>query len=228
MRLGILSDAHGHLGAFETGLETLRAAGAQQLFFLGDAVGYVPDPGVAEQLRGMTITALKGNHEAMLFAADYPADHEPIYQLKAVKARLSVDTLAFLEGLNSSEQRTIDGRRCLFVHGNPKDPVAGCVYPDTDLAPFADVPTDVVFMGHTHHPSVRLLGDKLFVGVGSCGLPRDADGRGSACLFDTGTGRAEILRFDISESSRRLLCRHRLHETVSAHLTRSAGAPADG
>jgi predicted phosphodiesterase len=122
----------------------------------------------------------------------------------------------------------LDGLRCLFVHGSPSDPTYGYVYPDTDLSSFAGFEADVIFMGHTHRPFVRRNGDYLFVNVGSCGLPRDGDPRGSVCLFDTHSRSAEILRFDISQSSEAALSRYRMHDSVAAALKRLAAAPAHG
>ena len=76
MKLGVLSDAHGHRGAFEVALDVLNQAGAERLFYLGDAVGYIPDPGVVSLLRTRGIPFIKGNHEAMLLASDAPAERE--------------------------------------------------------------------------------------------------------------------------------------------------------
>ena len=116
------------------------------------------------------------------------------------------------------------GVQCLFVHGSPSDPTWGYVYPDTPLEEFDDVTADVVFMGHTHRPFVRISGATTFVNVGSCGMPRDGDPRGAAALFDTTSGEATILRFDIAEPSRRALAAHAsLHETVVSVLRRLSG-----
>ena len=51
MRLGILSDAHGNVEAFQRGLELLAEARADMIYFLGDAVGYIPDGRVVSLLR---------------------------------------------------------------------------------------------------------------------------------------------------------------------------------
>jgi predicted phosphodiesterase len=221
MKIGVLSDAHGHVGAFEAGLAALRRAGAERLYFLGDAVGYIPDPGVAERLRDRGIAAIKGNHETMMFADDYPAEREPAYQLQATRAGMDEATQAFLRSLAPRAEDTLDGLRCLFVHGSPADPTFGYVYPDTELAGFAGLSAGAVFMGHTHRPFVRECNGTLFVNVGSCALPRDGDGRGAACVFDTAQRRAEIVRFDISAESRAVLDRYSLHESVAAALKRS-------
>jgi len=222
MLMGILSDAHGHIDAFEAALNVLRRAGAEHLVFLGDAVGYIPDPGVAERLREMEILVLKGNHEAMMFAPDYPQEHEHIFQHQTTRAQMDETLQNYLRGLKLCESQTIDGVRCLFVHGSPLDPVYGYVYPDTDLSPFRDVNADIVFMGQTHRPFVRRNGTTQFVNVGSCGLPRDDDPRGAACLFDSASGEAVVLRFDIAASSRKVLEKYTLDDSVAEILKRTS------
>ena len=42
MVIGLLSDAHGNPLGLRSCLAALRAAGAGQVYFLGDAVGYLP------------------------------------------------------------------------------------------------------------------------------------------------------------------------------------------
>jgi diadenosine tetraphosphatase ApaH/serine/threonine PP2A family protein phosphatase len=87
--------------------------------------------------------------------------------------------------------------RVFFVHGSPTDYQNGYVYPDSDLTEF-DGAYDFVFMGHTHRAFVREHGARIFVNVGSCGLPRD-DGRyASAALFDPYTGRTTLVRLELS------------------------------
>lgn len=155
-----------------------------------------------------------------------PTEREAVYQLGVTRAAMSDATLAYICRLPASIRMTLDNKAFLFVHGSPADPTSGYVYPDTDLAPFADADADAVFMGHTHRPFVRRSGDIMFVNVGSCALPRDDDPRGAACLFDTSTGEAEILRFDIADASRKTLDRYALHETAARALRRLATAKA--
>lgn len=224
MLIGILSDAHGHIGAFETALMLLRRAGAERLIFLGDSVGYIPEPGVADRLRKLDILTLSGNHEAMMFSSDYPQEHENIFQLQATRMQMKEATRDYLRGLKPCENQTIDNVKCMFVHGSPLDPVYGYVYPDTDLMPFGDISADVIFMGQTHRPFVRCQGSKQFVNVGSCALPRDDDPRGATCLFDTASGEASILRFDIADTSSQVLANYSLHESVANILQRTTGS----
>jgi len=219
MMLGLLSDAHGHIAALRRGLALLQAAGAEQIVFLGDAVGYVPDPGVVTALRELGIAAVRGNHDEMMLRGDASAERRQIYRHDETARQLNSDELAFVAAW-PTERRLRAGRYdCLLVHGSPSAPLNGYIYPDTDLAPFKDVDADVVFMGHTHHPFIRAEHGKLFVNVGSCGLPREAGRRASACLFDAATGEAKILRYSIAAEASETLARFDLDAGVVKLLT---------
>lgn len=228
MLLGVLSDAHGHVGAFELALAVLREAGVEQLRFLGDAVGYIPDPGVVRALQARRIPAIRGNHEAMLLSKCAIApERETIYRLDELRAQLEPDDLDYLGTWPIFRREIHAGVRCLFVHGGPHDPVFAYVYPDTALDEFVDGSFDVVFMGNTHHPFVRECGGATFVNVGSCGLPRDADARGAVCIFDTHTRKARIVRFEIGASAQRVLAARSLAEPVAALLRRCTAQELD-
>ncbi|MBL8439889.1 MAG: metallophosphoesterase family protein [Betaproteobacteria bacterium] len=224
MLIGVFSDAHGHVEAFERAQGLLRSHGASELYFLGDAVGYITSPAVVERLQAAPeILALLGNHESMLLAnATCDPKRAAVYRLDEVRAQLEPNQLAFLRTLPPSRRVDFDGLRVLFVHGSPSDPTYGYVYPDTDLSPFAGIDADVVFMGHTHYPFVRTLFGRLFVNVGSCGLPRDEDPRGCAVLFDTIRCETTILRYSIAASSATLLAGWRVAPSVARHLERYA------
>ncbi|WP_260293632.1 metallophosphoesterase family protein [Sedimenticola hydrogenitrophicus] len=207
MILGIFSDAHGNAGGFCCARDLMYSNGAKQLYYLGDAVGYVPLPDVVRELRATPeILPLRGNHEKMLLA-DNGADTEKakVYRYDMLRSRLTTDDLNFLASLASLRRVEIDGKRLLFVHGSPSEPTTGYVYPDSSLKDFANVDADVIFMGHTHHPFVRREYGRLFVNVGSCGLPRDTDPRGCAALFDTSSNEVTMLRYSLAASSEVLL-----------------------
>jgi hypothetical protein len=56
MKIGYISDAHGNVGAFEQGLKVLEAFCCEQIFFLGDAIGYIPSAEL-----GKTVWSLKSH-----------------------------------------------------------------------------------------------------------------------------------------------------------------------
>lgn len=204
--IGLISDAHGNSQAFDRGVNLLLTQGAQHLYFLGDAIGYVPSLSVLDSLArlGDRIQCIRGNHEAMLLEGRSNSSRECVYQLEALRPKLTPAQLAMISSWPVSLNEVIDGQKVLLVHGSPTNPTYGYVYPDTDLKDFC-LDVDWVFMGNTHHPFVRERAGQRFVNVGSCGMPRD-DGRyGSVALLDTKARSARILRFDITAESEQVL-----------------------
>src|ERR1051325_1786762 len=64
MRVAIVSDVHANRHAFEAVLDAVEAAGAEELWCLGDLIGYgaAPDAGVALARRHVAV-CLAGNHD---------------------------------------------------------------------------------------------------------------------------------------------------------------------
>lgn len=225
--IGLFSDAHGNTEAFRIAHSALQRAGARDIWYLGDLVGYVPDATIVAEARSLPINCLSGNHESMMLSARQPAPHEADYRHGEMRRALDKTDIAFLEGLKPSAELKARGKRILLVHGSPTDPVNGYVYPDTDLTPFGETDTEIVFAGHTHRPMDRFFAGIRFVNVGSCGLPRDGSGLGSACLYDADRDHLEFLKFDISDTCRALIARFELSEAVLKHYrTAMAHKPA--
>ncbi|TBH16539.1 metallophosphoesterase family protein [Thermus thermamylovorans] len=95
-----------------------------------------------------------------------------------------------------------DGTRFALVHGSLRDPLydyrpnpkAG----DEALLEAAQtLRAEVVVFGHTYLPSVRRIGEKLFVNPGSAGQPLDRDPRASFALYEDGRARLERVEYDL-------------------------------
>jgi putative phosphoesterase len=220
--IGILSDAHGNIGAFRAAVLHLRALGAESLYFLGDAVGYIPSLEVIDELKSMgsEVKCILGNHEQMLLQGAASPERELIYQHQPLREAISEHQVEFLNSWPTHRRETIAGTTVLFVHGSPNDYTNEYVYLDTDLDRF-QTGDSFIFMGHTHYPFIRKANGATFVNVGSCGLPRD-DGRfGSAAIYDPASGRLRIVRFDISAETEAAVAPNPIvHPAVGVVLTR--------
>jgi putative phosphoesterase len=220
--LGILSDAHGNDEAFHLAISVLERHGATEFAYLGDAVGYVPLPDVVNSLMRLDRLKLciRGNHEDMLLNLNSQPKRDEVYQLQRTRKLLSESALEYLASWPVNHSIDFPLGKALFVHGSPSDPTNGYVYPNSDLSGF-QTDADFVFMGHSHHPFIRRCGDKTYVNVGSCGMPRD-DGRyGAAGLFDEHTGAIRVLRFDIAGATESVLTRSApIHNSVAALFDR--------
>lgn len=204
--LGVISDAHGNGPAFDLGIQVLKSVGADRFVFLGDAVGYIPSASVISSLQelGGAVTCLKGNHETMLLENLGTSSEKPAYRLALTRQILSGGQMRFIQGWKEVHTEMVNGRALLFLHGSPSDPIRGYVYPDSDLSAI-DTDADLVFMGNTHRPFLRPYNNKIFVNVGSCGLPRD-DGRfasvGSIELPDM---KIRILRYRVDSLTKQFV-----------------------
>lgn len=207
MRIGLLADGHGNVEAFDRGLRVLREAGSERIYFLGDAVGYLPGDGILIRLREEGIPCVRGNHEAMLLDPSLPDEKEPIYRLRETLRGMDDRLRAYVASWPIERRIDAPCGPLRLMHGSPADPVFGYVHADTALAPFGVEPGVTVLMAHTHRPFIREHGGATFVNVGSCGLPRDSGILGAACILDDATGDATVLRFDIAAETARALDR---------------------
>ena len=196
MRVGFLSDAHGNPRGLEVCLRALADAGAEQVHFLGDAVGYMPgEAEVLEMLRAADVICIRGNHEAMLLG-ELPVSEkrEKVYRLAGARARLRPEHRAWMATWPLQRELDVEGRRLLLVHGSPQDPLGGYIYPDTDLTAFAGLSYHRVLLGQTHRPFVRSIGPVEVVNVGSSGMPRDIGNLASCAIYDSSDDELLIIR----------------------------------
>jgi len=207
VKLGFLSDAHGNREAFDLGILVLRSRGAETIYFLGDAVGYMPGDAVLDAIREAETIPILGNHDAALLAREIDPDREDVIRLQQTLQTASAANLEFVASWPDHRVIESPSGTILLVHGSPANRLDGYIYPDTDLKPISDLGAHYVFLGHTHRPFVRRGEHATFVNVGSCGLPRDCGHLGAVSLFDTETGDVEILRFDIQDATRAALRR---------------------
>jgi predicted phosphodiesterase len=228
--LGFISDAHGNPDGLAGCLRALRDAGVERLFFLGDAVGYLPfENAVLAMLEASAAIPIRGNHEAMLAGTlELSEARDHVYRLVEARARIEPRWRAWIETWPLDLALTIDGVRLFLAHGSPADPLGGYIYPDTDLAPFRDLPYDVVLLGQTHRPFISRAGDVTVVNVGSSGMPRDVGNLASCAVLDTATRSTEILRvpFDTVALTAKIV--ELVDHSVVALFRRTAAGPVVG
>lgn len=195
MKIIILSDIHSNDDA-------LRALpeGYDELWVLGDLVGYGPQPlEVIDEVRARATIVVRGNHD---HAAVHEGDRRwrPSYRATAeATCRYTASLLDearrdYLRGLPLRAECVRDGSRFFLTHATPSDPLYGRCSTDEEWAREAEsVAADVVLVGHTHVPSVRRVGDRLLVNPGSLGQPKS--GSPAACYAVWQDGRIELRSF---------------------------------
>ena len=196
MRIGLVADAHGNPVGLATCLDALRQHEVDSIYFLGDAVGYLPgEAQVLAALRAASVVCQKGNHEAMLLGElPLPEDKDRVYRLAETRARMSTHDYEQIRSWPTTRELKVDGRRLLLVHGSPSAPLTGYVYPESDLSTFSTMPYDAVLMGNTHRAFVAGSGNTLVANVGSCGLPRDRGDLLAYAVYDSAENVCTLFR----------------------------------
>ena len=212
--IGLLADAHGNLAGLKKGMRILRERGAKDLFFLGDAVGYIPSFEVLDYLQEASseITCLLGNHESMLLRGEVFGNDES-YHLDWLRANLGSMREEFILSWGTSKTLTANSNRVTMCHGTLSDPIFGYLYanenPSLDYLEY-----DAVFHGNTHRAFSRMYEGTLVTNVGSCGLPRDHSTYGSVALYDPSSNSTEILRYSLRDAYESIPSIDRLHPSV--------------
>ncbi len=223
MKIGLISDVHGNLVGLETCLKFMNRQKTEKIYFLGDLVGYFPDPlPVLNCLIDNQIDCLMGNHDAMLLnKIPLDASKDKIFKIGNLNKKIDKYLYKFLENLNPSKSLILDNLKILLVHGSPWNEFNGYIYPNSDLKAFSQLDYDFVFMGHTHRPFISTSGRVTVVNVGSCGLPRDIGNLVSCVLFDSESRQVEIFRIPIDVNKIIKSLKGKLHPNVIDCLLRS-------
>jgi predicted phosphodiesterase len=220
MRVAIASDIHGNKQAFQAVIAAAETAGADELWCLGDLVGYGAEPDACVALADAHCTVcLAGNHDLAVVEVLSLDDFSRGAALAAYWTRevIRPETREYL--LSLSPQSSAEGVG--LFHASPRDPVWEYVLSALAAELCFDA-TDfrISFIGHSHvalsfhrpegEPAsgttrregaeVDLTTGEWLINPGSAGQPRDGDARAAWLMLDTGNWTAAWQRaeYDIA------------------------------
>ena len=155
MRYAIIADIHANLAAFEAVLGDIKQkGGVEEIWCLGDIVGYGPDPHQCiELLRQYNHVCVAGNHDwaaiGKIDTSYFNPDAAAACQWTA--RQLSPDDIQYLESL----PLTIEKDDFTLVHGSPREPIWEYII-STSIAArnFAFFQSQFCLVGHSHVPAV--------------------------------------------------------------------------
>lgn len=227
MRHAIIADIHGNLAALTAVFDDIeRRGGVDDVWCLGDVVGYGPEPSACiSLLRTMPVYCIAGNHDhAASVRIDVAAfSPDAARATHWTMSRLSPGEKGYLYGLPQKLVRN----NFTLVHGSPRGPLWEYLdYAGAATENLAYFETACCLVGHTHVPMVftadaagnctgrHWLADnpvvpgesRLIVNPGSVGQPRDGDPRASYALYDDARGSLRLYRigYDIRATQRKM------------------------
>jgi diadenosine tetraphosphatase ApaH/serine/threonine PP2A family protein phosphatase len=213
MRIAVVSDIHANLHALESVLADIELESVDELWCLGDIVGYGPKPNeCCDVIRGRAAISLCGNHDlaslGLLDVAEFSGDAATAAQWTS--GVLGEEQRTWLGSLSPLAHR--DGAE--LFHASPRDPVWEYVLSEEVALLALQATTEpFVLVGHTHVALALALDDdridgglapggitveldarRFLLNPGSVGQPRDGDPRAAWLLVDTGAGIAGFRR----------------------------------
>ncbi|HET9163881.1 MAG TPA: metallophosphoesterase family protein [Solirubrobacterales bacterium] len=227
MRVAALSDIHANLPAFEAVLAAIDDAGVDEVWCLGDVIGYGAEPDeCADLVRERCDVCLVGNHDlAVLGALDVGAFSEAAAAAVSwTREHVAERTVELLRELDPAGEREGIG----LFHASPRDPVWEYVLSAEQADACLDAHREpIALIGHSHvslffvRPGEGEQGDEVrgsqagddtllelgagrwLINPGSVGQPRDGDPRAAWLELDTGAGTARFHRvgYDIERAA---------------------------
>ena len=218
MIFALLADIHSNIDALNACLAHAREHGAARFVFLGDLVGYGPDPGpvidTARRYQALGAVVVKGNHDEAVERGTRDLNDEAHEAIEFTRGALSADQRSYLASLPLIVR---DGPNC-FVHSMANAPEKWQYIQSSHDAreSIEAAGTTYVFSGHVHaqvlyfktlagktaafHPisgsPVPVHGHHHWLAlVGSVGQPRDGNPAAAYALFDS--AKEEMLFFRV-------------------------------
>jgi predicted phosphodiesterase len=213
MRIAVISDIHSNLHALEAVLTDIETETPDEIWCLGDVVGYGPRPNeCADIVRERAALVLVGNHDLAAVGKLETSDFGPLAAESAhwTARALGEEQAAWLRTLEPAAAR--EGIE--LYHGSARDPVWEYVLTeDVAFENLRATTAPIVLVGHSHLALALSWDEKTLDGglapggteldtsqarwlinPGSVGQPRDGDARAAWLLIDNSIGRAAFRR----------------------------------
>ncbi len=227
MRYAIIADIHSNLAAFMAVLKDMKErGGVEEVWCLGDIVGYGPDPHLCiELLRQLNHVCVVGNHD---WAAIGKLDTSAFNPDAAIACRwtakqLSANDISYLERL----PLVIKKDDFTLAHGSPREPIWEYILSTSAACDnFTFFQSLFCLIGHSHVPLVfkydngscsfsqfspnvgLVLGkNRLIINPGGVGQPRDGDPRASYAIYDSEAKMIKLYRvpYDIEATQDKMM-----------------------
>ncbi len=220
MNYAVISDVHANIEALRAVLTEIRNKKITDILFLGDAVGYGPDPDeCVEVLKSECKVLLAGNHDKAAIGLTDIEFFTPYARaaIEWTKETITEKTISILKDLPVSKE--IEDSKILLVHSTPKQPEEWHYLLslwDAEIN-FHYFENKICLLGHSHRPSIierlpsgemiayrdeAMIGDaeRYMINAGSVGQPRDGDPMACYVVIDDESVKLHRVEYDIKKT----------------------------
>lgn len=191
--IALISDVHGNYEALKQVLSKIDEMGIQEIFCLGDVVGYYSQVNeCCDALRKRQVRCVMGNHDWYMATGG-----------RCPRSRSVNDCLAYQRKVITGENRAwvaqfpvlIKSHGLSMVHGGWLNPIDEYLVPEE--AYFSQLEGTYFASGHNHVQVSLSFAGKRYCNPGSVGQPRDGDPRAAFATFDGQSFRLYRVGYDI-------------------------------
>lgn len=207
MKYLIFSDIHGNQEAFDTFLDSKLTKKIDKMVFLGDLVGYGPNPNEVVQRFSQlkNIYGIRGNHDKVVAELESAALFNPVASESAKWAQKKMSKVNKEYLKNMPQGPLVLDNFITICHGSPFDEDYYIFSKFEAMEAIRFINTSIAFFGHTHFPVMYIYRNtrldivelkenrrikldkntKYLINPGSIGQPRDRCNKSSFMIFDS-------------------------------------------
>lgn len=187
MKIGIISDIHGNVKAFEVVLQELEKQNIEKIICLGDLVGGAPNSEEVVQkaieLKDKLII-VRGNRERYIIEGMPKVVHDEKIEVSKeqherfnwLKNSLSDSSKEYIHALPKELTYEIEGKKIYICHypmrkdGNFRKHVKDAT-PEQNEVMFVGIDAYIYLYGHTHKEIFNKINNKMYINPGALGCP---------------------------------------------------------
>ncbi|TCO74359.1 metallophosphoesterase family protein [Marinisporobacter balticus] len=195
MKIAIITDIHSNIFALEAVLKDIEDKGIENIYCLGDLVGYGPFPNeVINRIREKHIPTVQGNYDQSvgeeLFACgcDYKDDKAMEIGAKSLywsQENTTEENKKWLKELPEKIEFEDEGQKILLVHGSPRKNNEYLYEESKELEEISGmINADIMVCGHTHKPFHKQVAGIHMINAGSAGKPKHGNPKATYMIID--------------------------------------------
>jgi len=195
MKIAMITDIHSNIFALEAVLKDIEDKEIENIYCLGDLVGYGPFPNeVINLIREKNIPTVQGNYDQSvggeLFACgcDYKDDKAMEIGAKSLywsQENTTEENKKWLRELPEKIEFEAEGQKILLVHGSPRKNNEYLYEESKELEEIADmINADIMVCGHTHKPFHKKVKGIHMINAGSAGKPKHGNPKATYMIID--------------------------------------------
>lgn len=225
MKIAVYSDVHGNLEALTAVLKDMKRESPDKSYFLGDSVGYGPNPNeCVEIIRETSEVVLAGNHDWAAVGLTDQTNFNPhaLESLKWTIKTLTDANKAYLKTLSPSAM----AGNVQLAHSTPVAPEEWryILTIQDAMDNYSALKKNLCFVGHSHQPVIMEYVDasnlvpirdlyktlevnrKYLINVGSVGQPRDSNRDACYLVYDEKERNVEYRRveYDFTKTQKKM------------------------